>query len=70
VRSGIANAKAKGKLLGRPRVVVDIEQVSRFRAGGMSWPQIARKLGVSVGTVFQAGHSLSTNLPTATHPAH
>jgi DNA invertase Pin-like site-specific DNA recombinase len=59
VRAGLRNARAKGKTLGRPRVVVDAAQIARLRASGASWPKIARELGVSVGTVYQAAHSLS-----------
>lgn len=58
VRSGLASAKAQGKKLGRPRVTVDAARVARLRASGASWPQIASELGVSVGTVYQAGRSL------------
>jgi DNA invertase Pin-like site-specific DNA recombinase len=56
VKSGMAAARSKGKRLGRPRVVVDTAQITRFRA---SWPSIARQLGVSVGTVYQVGRRLS-----------
>jgi DNA invertase Pin-like site-specific DNA recombinase len=59
VRAGLRNAKAKGKRLGRPRVAVDIARIASLRASGASWPQIARALGVSVGTVYQSAHSLS-----------
>lgn len=59
VRAGLRNARAKGKTLGRPRVVVDASQIARLRASGASWPSIARQLGVSVGTAYQASHSLS-----------
>jgi len=59
VRAGLRNARAKGKMLGRPRVLVDVAQIARLRASGASWPSIARQLGVSVGTVYQAARSLS-----------
>ena len=59
VRAGLRNARAKGKTLGRPRVIVDAAQIARLRASGASWPSIARQLGVSVGTVYQAARSLS-----------
>jgi len=59
VKSGIAAARSKGKKLGRPRVVVDASEIARLRASGASWPSIARQLGVSVGTVYQAARSLS-----------
>lgn len=54
VRAGLRNARAKGKRLGRPRVAVDAAKVARLRASGFSWPKIARELGVSVGTAYQA----------------
>ncbi len=53
VRAGLRNAKAKGRKLGRPRIVVDAAQIARLRASGLSWPKIARELGVSVGTAYQ-----------------
>jgi DNA invertase Pin-like site-specific DNA recombinase len=59
VKSGIAAARSKGKRLGRPRVVVDVAEITRLRTSGASWPSIARQLGVSVGTVYQAARSLS-----------
>lgn len=59
VRAGLRNAKAKGKKLGRPRVAVDAAKIARLRASGASWPAIARELGVSVGTVYQAAQRLS-----------
>jgi DNA invertase Pin-like site-specific DNA recombinase len=57
VRAGLRNARAKGKRLGRPRVAVDAARIARLRASGLSWPKIARELGVSVGTVYAAGES-------------
>src|ERR1700739_3812411 len=54
VKSGIADAKSRGKTLGRPRVSVDAERIAALRASGLSWPKIAAELGVSVGTVYQA----------------
>ena len=55
VRAGLRNAKAKGRKLGRPRVAVDATRLTRLRASGLSWPKIARELGVSVGTVYAVG---------------
>jgi DNA invertase Pin-like site-specific DNA recombinase len=57
VRSGLKNAKAKGKTLGRPRVDVDVKQIESLRASGHSWRKVARKLGLSVGTVHAAAHA-------------
>jgi DNA invertase Pin-like site-specific DNA recombinase len=66
VKAGLRNARAKGKRLGRPRLVLDAAQVARLRASGASWPSIARKLGVSVGTVYQVGKRLSKIPPNST----
>jgi len=59
VRSGLAAGRARGKTLGRPRVAVDAARIARLRTQGLSWPQIARELGVSVGTAYQAAQELS-----------
>jgi DNA invertase Pin-like site-specific DNA recombinase len=61
VRAGLRNARAKGKRLGRPRVAVDAARIAGLRAQGLSWPRIARELGVSVGSVYAAGRNLSNN---------
>jgi DNA invertase Pin-like site-specific DNA recombinase len=54
VRAGLRHARAKGKCLGRPRKSVDAAKVRSLRAAGESWRIIARKMDVSVGTVFAA----------------
>ena len=51
VSAGIRNARASGKQLGRPRRVVNHDEVRRLRADGASIRQIAQKLGVGYGTV-------------------
>lgn len=58
VRAGLRNARAKGKRLGRPRVRVDLVKIASLRASGLSWPKIARELGVSVGKVYQSAPSV------------
>src|SRR5277367_2627468 len=63
VKSGIAAARSKGKRLGRPGVSVDVARIAALRASGLSWPQIAVELGISVGTVYKAGQRLS-KIPT------
>jgi DNA invertase Pin-like site-specific DNA recombinase len=50
VRAGIRNARAKGRRLGRPRVIVDAVRVASLRASGRSWSQSQSALGVSKGT--------------------
>jgi DNA invertase Pin-like site-specific DNA recombinase len=62
VKAGLETARAKGKRLGRPQVLVDIHRIAALRQQGRSWPQIARELGVGVGTVYRAHHELSKNL--------
>jgi DNA invertase Pin-like site-specific DNA recombinase len=54
VRAGIKNARAKGRRLGRPRVIVDSSRVATLRAQGNSWSQIQAELGVSKGTAQRA----------------
>jgi DNA invertase Pin-like site-specific DNA recombinase len=51
VSAGIRNARASGKQLGRPRRIVNREEVHRLRAEGVSLRQIAEKLGIGYGTV-------------------
>ena len=59
VRSGLANARAKGKKLGRPRTFVSESKVLEMRKQGLSWRSIAKKLGVGIGTVHRASHGRS-----------
>lgn len=61
VRAGLRNARAKGKRLGRPRVIVDRAQIARFRAQGLSWAKIAAQLGIGEGTVYRLAHSSAKN---------
>jgi DNA invertase Pin-like site-specific DNA recombinase len=63
VRAGLRNARAKGKRLGRPKVDVDVAQIEALRASGHSWRTIARKLGLSVGTVHAAARSQKETHP-------
>lgn len=54
VRAGLRNARAKGKHLGRPFVGVDGERVRQLRSAGMSWSQVCRKAGLTLGTAQRA----------------
>ncbi len=51
VRAGLRNAKLKGRTLGRPRRIVDGDQMVRLREQGASFREIARAVGASPGTV-------------------
>ena len=55
VKSGIAAARSKGKLVGRPRVKADIAHILDLRAQGLSWLAIGEKLGLGEGTVRRLG---------------
>jgi DNA invertase Pin-like site-specific DNA recombinase len=54
VRAGLANARKKGKRLGRPRVEVDVGRVAALRRSGASWQAISHELRVGIGTVYKA----------------
>ena len=60
VKAGLETARAKG--LGRPQVIVDVARIAALRQQGRSWPQIAKQLGLGVGTVYRAHQELSKNL--------
>jgi DNA invertase Pin-like site-specific DNA recombinase len=63
VRSGLAAAKAKGRRIGRPRVVVDVQKIVGLRREGDSWAEITRKTGISKGTAQRAHASLLPKNP-------
>ena len=63
VRAGLRNARAKGKRLGRPRVVVDALRIVAIRAQGRSWREITAETGVSKGTAQRALCSLPKIVP-------
>jgi DNA invertase Pin-like site-specific DNA recombinase len=52
--AGVRAAKARGKVLGRPRRVFRRDEVIRLREAGHSWRAIAAELGVPVSTVRDA----------------
>jgi DNA invertase Pin-like site-specific DNA recombinase len=51
VRAGLRNAILKGKTLGRPRRIVNADQLARLREQGASFREIGRAVGASAGTV-------------------
>ena len=51
VRSGLARAKAEGKVLGRPRTVLDRHKLAAMRKQGMSLRKIAAATGKSAMTI-------------------
>ena len=54
VRSGLAAVRAKGKHLGRPRVIVDVARIGALRAQGRSWREITLETGIAKGTAQRA----------------
>ena len=50
VRSGLADARAKGKIGGRPRKVVDVDKIRKLRRRGVPWCEVVKLVGVSYAT--------------------
>lgn len=59
VRSGIAAARARGRTLGRPRVVVDSHRIAALRKSGQSWRQIGRALGIGAATARERAAAMA-----------
>ncbi len=59
VKMGLRRAKAQGKQLGRPRVIVDADRIAALRAEGWSWSKITKELDVSKGTAQRAFYALA-----------
>jgi DNA invertase Pin-like site-specific DNA recombinase len=51
VRTGLARAKSQGKVLGRPKAIVDRTKLATMRNKGMSLREIAQATGKSAMTV-------------------
>lgn len=63
VRAGLRNARAKGKRIGRPRVIVNLQKLSALRQQGLSWAQITNETGISKGTAQRAFAGLKLEPP-------
>ena len=61
VCAGLRNARAKGRRLGRPRVIVDASRIASLRREGRSWAQIKDETGISKGTAQRAFATKSGN---------
>jgi len=53
VRSGQAAARRRGIKFGRPRLELNTEKLTELRSQGMSYANIAKVTGLSVGTVYR-----------------
>jgi DNA invertase Pin-like site-specific DNA recombinase len=62
VKAGLRNARAKGKRLGRPKVIVDTARIAALRAQGLSWAMIGKRVGASEGTVRTVAQQSAKNL--------
>lgn len=51
VSCGIANAKKAGVKFGRPRAGYDVNKAVELRKEGLSWGQLAKRIGVSSATL-------------------
>lgn len=54
VCSGLDNARAKGKTLGRPAFVLDSTRIATLRSQGLSFEEIGKVMGVSRDSVRRA----------------
>ena len=54
VKSGLAAARRRGAKLGRPTVTFDRQKALQLRAQGLSFREVAKQLGVGLGTVQRA----------------
>jgi DNA invertase Pin-like site-specific DNA recombinase len=62
VKAGLRNARAKGKRLGRPRVIVDAARIANLRAHGRSWREITVEMAISKGSAQRAFCGLPKNV--------
>jgi DNA invertase Pin-like site-specific DNA recombinase len=62
VKAGMANARTKGKQIGRPSLGIDREQVAALKSSGQSWNQISDALFCSVATAKRAYGSVVENM--------
>lgn len=53
VKAGLANARAKGRKLGRPRKEVDLDMLTGLRQQGITFREIAKRMRVSLSLAFE-----------------
>ena len=53
VKAGIANARARGERIGRPKKDVDLKKLLDLRKQGVSFRGIAKQMGISPGLVYK-----------------
>ena len=72
VAAGLEYARERGtrsgKAIGRPKAVFHREQVRELRAAGLPWREIARRVGVGVGTVRRAAGAATESVEACQNP--
>lgn len=53
-KAGLDRAMANGKILGRPKVILDFEEIYRLRTEGKSWEEISQIIDYPVMTIYRA----------------
>ena len=66
VTAGIARAKQNGVKFGRPRAGFDVNKALELRNEGLSWGQLAKRIGVSSATLRRAIYPLLKSPTTQT----
>jgi DNA invertase Pin-like site-specific DNA recombinase len=56
-KAGLAQARVRGRILGRPRLNIKAGEIARLRATGLSLRAIARELRISEGSVRRLARS-------------
>jgi DNA invertase Pin-like site-specific DNA recombinase len=52
VKAGQSRARLQGKRIGRPKVAVNMSELAKLRAEGLTFQAIAGKAGISIATAF------------------
>jgi DNA invertase Pin-like site-specific DNA recombinase len=72
VKAGLERARTQGtrsgKPIGRPRVMLSRDEVAELRRNGLSWRQVAARMGAGVGTVRRAAKRPSNALQACQNP--
>jgi site-specific recombinase XerC len=53
-KSGLRRARREGKILGRPRVAIDVEKVRKLQTQGLGLRGIAAETGWSLSSIVRA----------------
>jgi len=63
VRAGVKHARAQGKTLGRPRVIVNAAKIADMRSAGRSWAEVSKTVGQTVAACRRAYERYQAALP-------